>query len=171
MIEFTVTHSDEGLKALYHAWWKRIHGARNAWATGMLALCFLVMFMLRSTAWYLVMPAVISGCFLGLVQVIRYQATKSALAAFATAGRPTLSYRFDDAGLLESSQVGKVELPWTSFTGLARLGRFWVLYRGPLFNAQFIAFPEHQIPLDALALVRERFAAVEKAARLTPPQA
>lgn len=168
MIEFSVTHSDEGLNSLYHAWWKRMHGVRNAWATGMLCLCLLVMFLLRSTDWYLVVPAVMSACFLALVQTIRYQATKSALTAFAASGRPALNYRFDEAGLLEASALGKVELPWQSFAGLARIGRFWVLYRGQLHNAQFIAFPEHQIPLDALAYIRERFTELEKTAGSTP---
>lgn len=171
MIEFDITHTDEGLKALYHAWWKRMHGVRNAWATGMLCLCLLVMFLMRSTDWYLVVPAVMSACFLALVQAIRYQATKSALTAFAASGRPTLAYRFAESGLLESSAMGNVELPWQSFSGLAKLGRYWVLYRGPLQNAQFIAFPEHQIPLHALAFVRERFAALEKGARSDPPSA
>lgn len=164
MIEFTITHTDEGLKALYHDWWKRLHGARNAWGMGMLCLCFMVMLLLRSTAWYLVVPAVMSACFVALVQAIRHQATKTALTAFAASGRPALAYRFDDHGLQESSPMGRMELPWNSFSGLAKIGRFWVLYRGQLLNAQFIAFPEHQLPLEALAFVRERLAA-ERAAR------
>lgn len=170
MIEFTITHTDEGLNSLYHDWWKRVHGVRNAWATGMLLLCFLVMFLTRSTAWYLVVPAVMSACFLALVQTIRYQATKSALTAFVTAGRPALSYQFDEAGLIETSAMGRVELPWNRFTGLAKIGRCWVLYRGHLADAQFIAFPEHQIPLQALAFVRERFAQIAKSSASAPIQ-
>lgn len=165
MIEFGITHTDEGLKTLYHDWWKRLHGLSNAWATGMLLFCFLVMFLTRSAAWYLVVPAVMSACFLGLVQAIRYQATKSALAAFVEAGRPALSYQFDQAGLVETSAMGRVELPWTRFTGLARIGRCWVLYRGRLADAQFIAFPEHQIPLEALDFVRQRLALLAQATR------
>ncbi len=167
MIEFTVTHSDDGLKGLYHDWWKRMHGMRNAWAGGMLMLCLLVMMLMRSTAWYLVVPAVMAACFLGLIQAIRYQATKSALTAFATSGRPTLSYQFTDTHLSEISPVGKVELGWRSFSGLARIGRFWVLYRGTLDQAQFIAFPEHQLPLEALAFIRERLAALDTAQSVT----
>lgn len=168
MIGFTVSHTDEGLKALYHAWWKRMHGTRNAWASGMLLLSVLVMILTRSTAWYLVVPAVMSACFLGLIQAIRYQATKSALTAFAAAGRPALSYEFSEAQLIETSPVGRVELQWQTFSGLARISSFWVLYRGALDNAQFIAFPEHQLPLEALAFMRERFAALEAAAAGRP---
>ena len=168
MIEFSITHTDDGLKTLYHDWWKRLHGVRNSWATGMLLLCVLIMLLFRSTAWYLVVPTVMSACFLALVQAIRYQATKSALDAFVAAGRPVLSYRFDETGLIEDSAMGRVELPWTRFSGLARIGRCWVLYRGPLANAQFVAFPEHQIPLQALAFVRERFSDL---ARSTDPGA
>jgi len=162
MIEFTATHTDEGLKTLYHDWWKRVHGVRNAWATGMLFLCFLVMFLMKSATWYLVVPTVASACFLGMVQTIRYQAIKTVLEAFVKAGRPTLSFRFDETGLCETSPMGKVELPWGSFAGLAKIGRFWVLYRGPLFNAQFIAFPEHQLPLEALEFMRARLGAAAK---------
>jgi hypothetical protein len=158
-MEFTVTHTDSGLKDLYYDWWKRVHSARNAWATGMLLLCFMVMFMMRSTAWYLVVPAVASACFLGLVQTIRYQAAKSALEAFAAAGRPTLTYQFTEAGPIETSPMGKVELPWGSFSGLAKIGRCWVLYRGPLFNAQFIAFPDYQLPPEALDFMQTQLSA------------
>ncbi len=153
MMEFTVRHDDEGLKSLYHDWWKQVHGLRNAWASGMLLLCFMVMFLMQSAAWYLVVPTVASACFLGLVQTIRYQATKSALTAFIAADRPALTYQFDAAGLAESSKMGRVELSWDSFAGLTRIGRFWVLHRGPLFNAQFIAFPETQLPLAARELM------------------
>jgi hypothetical protein len=164
MIEFNVTHTDDGLKALYLDWWKRMHGVRNNWATGMLALSVFVMLILKSAAWYLVVPTVASACFLALIQTIRYQATKSALDAFTAAGRPALTFQLDESGITETSPMGRVELPWKSFSGLAKINRFWVLYRGPLANAQFIALPEHQLPLEALAFMRERLSALEKSA-------
>ena len=156
MMEFTIRHDDAGLKSLYHDWWTRVHGLRNAWASGMLLLCFTVMFLMKSAAWYLVVPTVASACFLGLVQTIRYQATKSALAAFIAAGRPALTYELADNGLTETSPMGNIELPWGSFAGLVRIGRYWVLHRGPLFNAQFIAFPETQLPLTAREFMLSR---------------
>lgn len=158
MMEFTVRHDDEGLKSLYADWWQQVHGLRNAWATGMLLLCLMVIILMQSAAWYLVVPTVASACFLGLVQTIRYQATKSALDSFIAAGRPTLTYQADDACLTETSAMGRIELPWTSFAGLVRIGRFWVLYRGPLFNAQFIAFPASQLPEAALDFMLARLA-------------
>jgi hypothetical protein len=156
MMEFTIRHDDEGLKSLYHNWWKQEHGLRNAWASGMLLLCFMVMFLMKSAAWYLVVPTVASACFLGLVQTIRYQATKSALDAFSTAGRPALSYQAAEGGLTEISPMGRIELPWNSFAGMVRIGRFWVLHRGPLFNAQFVALPEAQLPLAAREFMLSR---------------
>ncbi|MBL8517320.1 MAG: YcxB family protein [Betaproteobacteria bacterium] len=164
MMEFSIHHTDEGLKSLYQDWWRRVHGTRNAWAAGMLFFCVLTMLLVQSAAWYLVVPTVAAACFWALVQAIRHQAVKLALEAFAQSGRPMLSFRFDETGLTETSTVARVLLPWTSFAGLAKIGRFWVLYRGPLHNAQFIAFPEHQLPPEALAYLRARLAALERTA-------
>lgn len=154
MIEFRVTHTEEGLKTLYQDWWKRVHGVRNAWATGMLMFCLLVMIVLQNTDWLLVIPTLCAAGFLVLVQTLRYQATRAALNAFAAAGRPELAYRLDASGLSEASSVGTVDLAWGRFSGLTRIGRFWVLFRGPLHNAQFIAFPDHQLPPEALDLMK-----------------
>jgi hypothetical protein len=153
-MEFIVTHTDEGLKTLYHDWWKRVHGVRNAWATGMLFFCMLVMVLMKSADWFLVVPTVAAACFLGLVQTIRYQATRSALEAFVRAGRPPLHYHMGPTGVTEESSLGKFELAWEQFAGLTKVGRYWLLFRGPLHNAQFIAFPDHQLPQEALILMK-----------------
>lgn len=157
-MEFTVTHNEEGLKTLYHEWWKAVHGVRNAWAGGMLIFCLMVMLALQSMSWMLVLPTLGSAAFFGLVQMIRYQSAKTAIQAFVNAGRPVLNYRFDDQGLTETSTMGEVNIPWARFAGLTKVGRFWLLFRGPLQDAQFIVFPDHCIPQEALDYIKQRFA-------------
>lgn len=156
-MEFSVTHSEEGLGRLYHDWWKRVHGVRNAWSGGMFMFCLLVMIMLKRMDWVLVLPTLAAGAFFALVQLIRYQSAKTAIQAFVLAGRPTLHYHFTEQGLTECSPAGEITLPWQQFAGLTKIGRFWLLYRGPLHDAQFIAFPDHHLPQEALEFIERRF--------------
>ena len=67
---------------------------------------------------------------------------------------PVFRYRLDEAGVAESSAMGTVQLPWSSFGALREGREFVFLLRAPLDGGMFIAFPREQLPAPALAALR-----------------
>jgi hypothetical protein len=155
-VEFEVRHTEAGVRRATRALWNARH-RKSMWTSFAVAVVAMtVALVTRDLPWYLAIvltAAILHAAFLGWH---RDHVLKLASSELARAQPPVFRYRFDDAGFAETSPVGKVELPWSSFAALRAADGYLYLLRSPLSSGLFVALPVDQVPEATQTLLRER---------------
>ncbi len=162
MIEFSVTHTEDGVRDVYHRFWKKRYGRLYRALLLFAVAAMVVVIGMTPAHWsaYVVVAVLIIAA--AVLATIRDSATRMAIAQFRQLQPAGLSYRMDAEGVLEVSGHGRVNLNWSAFENWCEVDGFFLLLRQPASAGMFVAFPVAQFPDAARTLVLAHLAELKR---------
>lgn len=161
---FTIRHGEAGLRTLYRAWWRAVHGRASAAAFALATAFAFAWLVAPAVRTFATAGVVLCAGFVALIQTAREQTVRRALDHLRRVPGGAFDYLATDASLLEQSALGRVELPWARFTRTREVAGYLLLQLGPPREPQFVALPLDQLPEGAAAFLAQRVAAGEASA-------
>lgn len=153
--EFTVKYSKAILNRAYLEFWKKKHGFDAVLSVILLLVASYIFFFMQVTEWYVMVFFTIALIFTIAVYSLYFIWRRQALSTLDTMKTPEARWKITDANIQTESDVGKVELNWTSIKKIWRFKEIWLLFYA---NGTFSTLPTQGLDADALGFMENKVA-------------